>query len=98
MKDISLFYSFEKYFKELDKDIFKFKIYTTKNKTIFQTYIDTDSFIFINERPNMSYILNMQFAKKNKNNAIITCGPVSLTNDIVNISNEFGIDISVENF
>jgi len=98
MKDISLFDSFRKYFMELNKNIFKFKIYTTKNKTIFESYIDTDSFVFINERPNMSYILNMQFTKQNKNNAIITCGPVSLTNDIANISEQFGIDISIENF
>lgn len=98
MKDVSLFDSFKKYFRNLNKEIFKFKIYITKNKSIFETYIDTNSFTFINERPNMCYILNMLFLKESKNNAIITCGPSVLTTDIADICNQFKIDISIENF
>lgn len=100
MKDISLFDSFKKYFIDLNKEIFKFKIYTTKNKnkTLFETYLDSSPFTFINERPNISYILNKKFLETNKNKAIITCGPTSLTNDVISISNNFKVDISIENF
>ena len=46
----------------------------------------------------MTYILNKIFSKNSKNNVILTCGPPKLTDEILEVSNRFKIDISVEVF
>ena len=104
---ISLYDAFKKYFKDLNKNIFEVKIYTTKKFTLNEFEIDyysssiennNQSISFINDKPNISYILNMIFSKNSKNTVILTCGPSKLTDEIFMVANRFNINISVELF
>ena len=108
IRHISIYHAFKKYFMKLNQSIFEVKIYTTKKNIIneYETpdyYLssyenDPKSFSFINEKPNISFILNRIFSKYNKNTVTLTCGPSKLTTEILDICNRFNVDISVEVF
>ena len=54
---MSLYDAFKKYFTNLNKDIFEFKVYTTKKTSITNMFSsDNLETTFINEKPNVSYI------------------------------------------
>ena len=106
MSHISLYEAFKKYFKKLNTEIFELKIYTTR-KFSTDNFEEGDSFPkenineslkFINDKPNISYILNIIFSKNSKNTVVLTCGPLNLINEISTVANRFNIDISVEAF
>lgn len=97
---ISLYHGFKKYFKNLNKDTFKVKIYTTKNFTYddFETDYSYEGISFVHNKPNITYIFSKIFSKNSKNTVILTCGPTKLTDEISIIANRFNIDISIEVF
>ena len=104
---ISLYDAFKKYFQDLNIDIIEVKIYITKKFTLDEFEVNyysssTDNnnkaISFINDKPNITYTLNMIFSKNSKNTVLLTCGPPKLTDEISEVSNRFNIDISVEVF
>jgi hypothetical protein len=105
---ISLYDAFKKYFVKLNTSLFEVKIYTTKKINVNEYeisdyYLSSSennpvSFSFINEKPNITFILNRIFSKSNKNTVAFTCGPPKLTEEISDVCNRFNVDISVEVF
>jgi len=96
---MSLYDTFKKYFTNLNKDIFEFKVYTTKKTSITNMFSsDNLTTTFINEKPNVTYILNKIFSKESKTSVVLTCGPKKLTNEVSGICNNFEVDISRELF
>jgi predicted ferric reductase len=96
---MSLYDAFKKYFTNLNKDIFEFKVYTTKKTSITNIFSsDNLATTFINEKPNVTYILNKIFSKESKNSVVLTCGPKKLTDEVSGICNNFEVDISNELF
>ena len=104
---ISLYEAFKKYFTNLSTGIFELKIYTTKKINIqdefnldYYSTIDNNNLStkIINEKPNMTFILNKMFSKNMKDVVVLTCGPSKLTSEITEVCNLFDVDISTEVF
>ena len=96
---MSLYDAFKKYFTNLNKDVFEFRVYTTKKTSITNMFSsDNLTTTFINEKPNVTYILNKIFSKESKTSVVLTCGPKKLTDEVSGICNNFEVDISNELF
>ena len=73
------------------QDEFNLDYYSTIDNNNLSTKI-------INEKPNMTFILNKMFSKNMKDVVVLTCGPSKLTSEITEVCNLFDVDISTEVF
>ena len=89
----SLIEYFKNIFSSVDNILFNFKIYITKQDNL--NCIKNDNLEIISGRPKIKELLN----NFSRNNAVLTCGPTSLTDDVrYNCSKFKNIDVFCENF
>jgi NAD(P)H-flavin reductase len=105
LKNTYLYISFNKYFSNLNKQLFDIHIYITQKINDFE--IDSTLSLkfediinchdISNKRPNIKKLLK-KYTKYYKNNIVFCCGPMTLNDEIIKLCSEMNIDYSIEKF
>jgi NAD(P)H-flavin reductase len=56
------------------------------------------NFNIYNTKPNITYLLSKFFTENKEDNAMLTCGPSKMTDEVNEVCKDFNIDISNEIF